>query len=189
MGRKGFLEGFSQEGDFQRDGRNAVRRGEMIKRWRDRQMDNRIREINALRITIGRRKLARDKKSIQIIFQVLEECGIPCECMAINIDWLAVVVRAAMREKVEGFVAELEGRLSHVNISMGEEIVLFYLENWHMTSRGIGFIVTSLSLQDVDIILQRYVRCEDRLVIGVDAEEAREAGEILKGVLESYYQL
>ncbi len=60
-------------------------------------MENKIREINALRITIGRRKLARDRKSIQIIFQVLEECGIPCECMAINIDWLAIVVRPCGR--------------------------------------------------------------------------------------------
>lgn len=148
-------------------------------------MDNRIREINALRITIGRRKLARDKKSIQIIFQVLEECGIPCECMAINIDWLAVVVREAVGEKMDGFVAELERRLSQVDISKGEEIVLFYLENWHVTSRGIGFIVTSLSLQNVDIILQRYVRCEDRLVIGVSAEVAGEAGAILKEIMNS----
>lgn len=148
-------------------------------------MENRIREINALRITIGRRKLARDKKSIQIIFQVLEECGIPCECMAINIDWLAVVVREAVREKVDGFVAELERRLSQVNISMGEEMVLFYLENWNVTSRGIGFIITSLSLQDVDIIMQRYVKCEDRLVIGVPAEVAGEAGAILREIMES----
>lgn len=116
-------------------------------------MENKIREINALRITIGRRKLARDRKSIQIIFQVLEECGIPCECMAINIDWLAVVVREAVREKVDGFVAELKRRLSQVNISMGEEMVLFYLENWNVTSRGIGFIITSLSLQNVDIVM------------------------------------
>lgn len=148
-------------------------------------MDNRIREINALRITIGRRKLARDKKSIQTIFQLLEECGIPCECMAINIDWLAVMVRTAVEGKVEGFVAELERRLSQVNISMGEEIVLFYLENWHVTSRGIGFIVTSLSLQNVDIVMQRYVRCEDRLVIGVSAQVAGEAGAILREIMES----
>ncbi len=148
-------------------------------------MNNRIREINAVRITIGRRKLARDKKSIQIIFQVLEECGIPCECMAINIDWLAVVVREAVREKVDGFMAELERRLSQVDVSMGEEIVLFYLEDWQVTSRGIGFIVTSLSLQDVDIVMQRYVRCEDRLVVGVPAGQAREAGAILKEMMEA----
>lgn len=148
-------------------------------------MENKIREINALRITIGRRKLARDRKSIQIIFQVLEECGIPCECMAINIDWLAVVVRDAVREKVGGFVAELKRRLSQVNISMGEEMVLFYLENWNVTSRGIGFIITSLSLQNVDIVMQRYVKCEDRLVVGVSADVAGEAGAILREIMES----
>ena len=148
-------------------------------------MENKIREINALRITIGRRKLARDRKSIQIIFQVLEECGIPCECMAINIDGLAVVVREAVREKVGGFVAELKRRLSQVNISMGEEMVLFYLENWNVTSRGIGFIITSLSLQNVDIVMQRYVKCEDRLVVGVSADVAGEAGAILREIMES----
>ena len=148
-------------------------------------MENKIREINALRITIGRRKLARDRKSIQIIFQVLEECGIPCECMAINIDWLAVVVREAVREKVDGFVAELKRRLSQVNISMGEEMVLFYLENWNVTSRGRGFIITSLSLQNVDIVMQRYVKCEDRLVVGVSADVAGEAGAILREIMES----
>lgn len=158
---------------------------DIIKKMLERRMDNRIREINAVRITIGRRKLARDRKSIQIIFQVLEEWGIPCECMAINIDWLAVVVREAVQEKVGGFMAELERRLSQVNISMGEEIVLFYLENWHVTSRGIGFIVTSLSLQNVDIIMQRYVRCEDRLVVGVPAEQAKEAGAILVEMMDS----
>ena len=46
---------------------------DIIKKMLERRMDNRIREINAVRITIGRRKLARDRKSIQIIFQVLEE--------------------------------------------------------------------------------------------------------------------
>ena len=49
-------------------------------------MKNRIQKIDAFRITIERRKLARDKKSVQKIFEVLEDCGIPCECMAINID-------------------------------------------------------------------------------------------------------
>lgn len=152
-------------------------------------MEDRIQEIKAFRITIERRRLARDRKSIQIIFQVLEECGIPCECMAINIDWLAVVVREAVREKVGGFLLALEQRLNQTNISIGRDMVLFYIENGKMTSRGIGMIVTSLSMRNVDIIMQRYVRCEDRLVIGVDAEGAREAGEILKGILESRYQL
>ena len=148
-------------------------------------MESRIREISAIRVTIGRAKLARDRKSVMKIFEVLEKCLIPCECMAINIDWLAVVVREAVREKVGGFVAELKRRLSQVNISMGEEMVLFYLENWNVTSRGIGFIITSLSLQNVDIVMQRYVKCEDRLVVGVSADVAGEAGAILREIMES----
>ena len=74
-------------------------------------MEKKIQRINAVRITIERRKLARDKKSIRKIFEILEKCRIPCECMAINIDWLAIVVREAEREKINGFAAMLEQEL------------------------------------------------------------------------------
>ena len=59
-----------------------------------------IREVMVLRVTIEREKLAKDEKSIRKIFQVLEECRVPCECMAINIDWLAVYVRPAENGKL-----------------------------------------------------------------------------------------
>lgn len=151
-------------------------------------MKNRIQKIDAFRITIERRKLARDKKSIQKIFQVLEDCGIPCECMAINIDWLAIVMREAELGKVNRFVEQLSRELSNTEICINGRIVLLYLENGQMTSRRIGMLISSLAIQDVDIIMQRYIKCEDRLVIGTSVEDARRAQEIIREVVDSDYQ-
>ena len=151
-------------------------------------MENRIQKITAFRITIERRKLARDKKSIQKIFEVLEECKIPCECMAINIDWLAIVMRESERGKVSRFVAMLEQNLSQIDISIEGDIVLLYLENGKMTSRRIGMIISSLSIQGIDIVMQRYLTCEDRLVIGIAPENADESIRIIREVAEGWRQ-
>jgi len=151
-------------------------------------MENRIQKITAFRITIERRKLARDKKSIQIIFEVLEECKIPCECMAINIDWLAIVIRKSERGKASRFIELLEERLSQIDISIEGDIVLLYLENGQMTSRRIGMLISSLAIQDVDIVMQRYIKCEDRLVIGTSVEDADRARKIIGDVIAADYQ-
>lgn len=150
-------------------------------------MENRIQKITAFRITIERRKLARDKKSIQIIFEVLEECKIPCECMAINIDWLAIVIRKSERGKASRFIELLEERLSQIDISREGDIVLLYLENGKMTSRRIGMIISSLSIQGIDIVMQRYLTCEDRLVIGIAPEDADQSIGIIREIVDGGY--
>lgn len=150
-------------------------------------MKNRIQKIDAFRITIERRKLARDKKSIQIIFEVLEECKIPCECMAINIDWLAIVIRKSERGKASRFIELLEERLSQIDISIEGDIVLLYLENGKMTSRRIGMIISSLSIQGIDIVMQRYLTCEDRLVIGIAPEDADQSIGIIREIVDGGY--
>ncbi len=150
-------------------------------------MKNRIQKITAFRITIERRKLARDKKSIQIIFEVLEECKIPCECMAINIDWLAIVIRKSERGKASRFIELLEERLSQIDISIEGDIVLLYLENGKMTSRRIGMIISSLSIQGIDIVMQRYLTCEDRLVIGIAPEDADQSIGIIREIVDGGY--
>ncbi|MCI9437816.1 MAG: hypothetical protein HFH85_11705 [Lachnospiraceae bacterium] len=150
-------------------------------------MENRIQKITAFRITIERRKLARDKKSIQIIFEVLEECKIPCECMAINIDWLAIVIRKSERGKASRFIELLEERLSQIDISIEGDIVLLYLENGKMTSRRIGMIISSLSIQGIDIVMQRYLTCEDRLVIGIAPEDADQSIGIIREIVDGGY--
>ena len=63
-----------------------------------------------------------------------------------------------------------------------------YLENGQMTSRRIGMLISSLAIQDVDIVMQRYIKCEDRLVIGTSAEDAERAQEIIKEVIASGYR-
>ncbi len=148
-------------------------------------MEKKIQRINAVRITIERRKLARDKKSIRKIFEILEKCRIPCECMAINIDWLAIVVREAEREKINGFAAMLEQELRQTEVYINGDIIMLYIENAQITSRRIGMIISSLAIQDVDIIMQRYIKCEDRLVIGVSADTADQAGQIIREIMES----
>ncbi len=150
-------------------------------------MESRIREITAIRVTIGRAKLARDEKSVQKIFEVLEKCAIPCECMAINIDWLAIVVRKTESGKINGFIAMLKEELEGTSIDVNGEVRLLYIEQGHFNTRRIGIIVSSLSMQDIDINMQRYVRCEDRLVIGVSVEDVSRAHRIVRGILDSDY--
>ena len=91
-------------------------------------MESRIREISAIRVTIGRAKLARDEKSVQKIFEVLEKCLIPCECMAINIDWLAIVIRKSEGGKINRFIAMLKEELDGTGIEVNGELRLLYIE-------------------------------------------------------------
>lgn len=152
-------------------------------------MESRIREISAIRVTIGRPKLARDRKSVLKIFEVLEKCLIPCECMAINIDWLAIVVRISEGGRIDGFIAMLKEALAGTSIEVNGEVRLLYIERGQFTSRRIGIIVSSLSMQDIEINMQRYVRCEDRLVIGVSVEDVSKAHRIVRTILESGYRI
>lgn len=152
-------------------------------------MESRIREISAIRVTIGRAKLARDRKSVLKIFEVLEKCLIPCECMAINIDWLAIVVRKTESGKIDGFIAMLKQELDATTIDINGEVRLLYIEQGRFNTRRIGIIISSLSIQDIDINMQRYVRCEDRLVVGVAVEEVSRAHRIIRGILDDDYHI
>ena len=152
-------------------------------------MESRIREISAIRVTIGRAKLARDRKSVMKIFEVLEKCLIPCECMAINIDWLAIVVRKSESGKIDGFIAMLEKELSGTSIEVNGEVRLLYIEQGHFNTRRIGILISSLSIEDIEIKMQRYVRCEDRLVIGVSVADVSRSHRIVRGILDADYRI
>lgn len=152
-------------------------------------MESRIREISAIRVTIGRAKLARDRKSVMKIFEVLEKCLIPCECMAINIDWLAIVVRKSESGKIDGFIAMLEEELSGTSIEVNGEVRLLYIEQGHFNTRRIGILISSLSIEDIEINMQRYVRCEDRLVIGVSVADVSRSHRIVRGILDADYRI
>ena len=152
-------------------------------------MESRIREISAIRVTIGRAKLARDRKSVMKIFEVLEKCLIPCECMAINIDWLAIVVRKSESGKIDGFIAMLEKELSGTSIEVNGEVRLLYIEQGHFNTRRNGILISSLSIEDIEINMQRYVRCEDRLVIGVSVADVSRSHRIVRGILDADYRI
>lgn len=152
-------------------------------------MESRIREIATVRITIGRPKLARDEKSVQKIFELLEKCTIPCECMAINIDWLAIVVRKAESGKINGFIALLSEELSGTSVFVNGEARLLYIEEGNFTSRRIGMILSSLSMQDIEVNMQRFLQCEDRLVIEVSMRDVEKARRIVTDMLEADYRI
>ena len=123
------------------------------------------------------------------IFEVLEKCLIPCECMAINIDWLAIVVRKSESGKIDGFIAMLEEELSGTSIEVNGEVRLLYIEQGHFNTRRIGILISSLSIEDIEINMQRYVRCEDRLVIGVSVADVRRSHRIVRGILDADYRI
>nr|WP_296440106.1 hypothetical protein [uncultured Acetatifactor sp.] len=123
------------------------------------------------------------------IFEVLEKCLIPCECMAINIDWLAIVVRKSESGKIDGFIAMLEKELSGTSIEVNGEVRLLYIEQGHFNTRRIGILISSLSIEDIEINMQRYVRCEDRLVIGVSVADVSRSHRIVRGILDADYRI
>ena len=148
-----------------------------------------IQEISGFRITIEREKLARDPDSMRKVFETLEECGLSCECMALNLDWLSIVVRESEKGKLSRFMLVLGQRLSRIDISIDGEVAILYIEGSQITSRGIGIVDSSLVLQGIEITMQRYFRCQDRFVIGVSPKEADRARRIITRIMESNFQL
>ena len=49
-------------------------------------------------------------------------------------------------------------------------------------------LISSLAIQDIDIVMQRYIKCEDRLVIGTSVEDAERARDIIREVVDSDYR-
>ena len=144
-----------------------------------------IREVMVLRVTIEREKLAKDEKSIRKIFQVLEECRVPCECMAINIDWLAVYVRQAENGKLKRCMLRLGQELDRINITIDRDVRMLCIEGRQMTPQDVGMIASGLTMQDIEIKMQRYLRCRDLFVVCVSAGEAEESRRIISELLVS----
>lgn len=147
-------------------------------------MKNKMQEIAVFRITIEREKLAKDKKSIIRIFELLEECGIPCECIAINIDWLAIVIRDAEYGKLNAFLVLLRQNISRVNTFIERDMVMLCIVGEGINSRGIGMVTSSLIMQGIEIKMQRYLQCRDRFMVSVAAEEAEKAERIILEIMD-----
>lgn len=150
-------------------------------------MKNKMQEIPVFRITIEREKLAKDKKGICRIFELLEACGIPCECIAINIDWLAIVIREEEYGKLSGFLVMLRQEMYRMNTFIEKGMTLLCIVGEQVSSRGIGMITSSLIMQGVEIKMQRYLQCRDRFMVCVAAEAAEQAQRIIVEIMDSLY--
>lgn len=147
-------------------------------------MKNKIREMAVFRITIEREKLAKDKKSVCRIFELLEECRIPCECIAINIDWLAIVIRESEYGKLSGFLVLLRQNMGRMNTFIERNMALLCMVGEGISSRGIGMVTSSLIMQGIEIKMQRYLQCRDRFMVCVATEAAEQAGQIIAEIMD-----
>ena len=146
-------------------------------------MKEKIREVPAFRLTIERDKLARDEKCIEKILEVLEEYRIPCECMALNIDSLSTAIRKTEQEKLSSFIPRLEQERGKVHISIEDNVMLLCVESEQIKGLKIGMIISSLSMQNIEIKMQRYLRCRNLLVVCVAADKVEQARRIITEVI------
>ncbi len=152
-------------------------------------MINNIQEVTAFRIIIEREKLAQDEKSVQLIFEILEKYGIPCECLTIHIDSLTIVVRNSEYEKCSRCLDILEQRLSRMSISLDRDVVLLCIERQQITCRDIGMIISSLTMQNIEIKMHRYFQCQGHFIIGVPMTMVEKARGIVTEIIDANYQI
>ncbi len=141
-----------------------------------------FRTLSVFTIKLDRPKLAKDAKTIIRIFEILEEEGIPSECQAVNIDWLAITMREEYRSKMSEFLRKLVSEISEINVSIGDVFTLLCIEGEALTSRMIGLIAGSLSLENIEVRMFRQIKGNEKLVIGLNTEDIDDAKDIIMGV-------
>lgn len=144
-----------------------------------------MQTVAALRIIIRRDRLAGDEESVQLIFKILEECGISCECLTIHIDCLTVVVRDPEYEKCRRCLDIVRQRLDQVNISIDRDMVLLCMERVQITGRDVSMIISSLAMQDIEIKMQRYLQCRGHFIIGVPVNMAERAKAVIAEIMDA----
>ena len=112
----------------------------------------------------------------------MEEEGIPSECQAVNIDWLAITMREEYRSKMPEFLRKLVSEISEINVSIGDVFTLLCIEGEALTSRMIGLIAGSLSLENIEVRMFRQIKGNEKLVIGLNTEDIDDAKDIIMGV-------
>lgn len=152
-------------------------------------MKDRIQEVRAFRIIIERERLAKDEESVQLIFAILEEYGIPCECLTLHIDCLTIVIRDSEYEKCSRCLGILKQRLRRMSISTDRDVMLLCLEREQITCRGIGMIVSSLTMQNIEIKMHRYLQCRGHFIIGVPMDMVEKAKGIIAEIMDAGYQI
>lgn len=142
-------------------------------------------EIQVFSVRMEREKLAKDMKSIVTIFSLLEEENISCECVAVNIDWICVMIRETAHERLFGYLQKVANTLSGVNISVEENIVLLELEDENFDCRTVGLLMSSLSMNQIDVKILRETQKKHKLVIGLRKEEVKSALNIVTDTMNS----
>lgn len=151
-------------------------------------MEEQIQEFAALRVTMERDKLADDEKSIQKILEVLEQFGISYDCITIHVDQMVFMVRESDYAKLNQCVALLEKSLGRLDIYIDRGVIMLYVEGKHLTWRRISMIVSGLTLQNVDVKMQRYFKSRDRWIIGIAMEEAKKARQVISEIIAADFQ-
>lgn len=141
-----------------------------------------FRTLSVFTITLDRPKLAKDAKTIIRIFELLEEEGIPSECQAVNIDWLAITMREEYRTSMPEFLRKLVSEIAGINVAIGDAFTLLCIEGETLTSRMTGLIVGSLSLENIEVRMLRQIKGNEKLVIGLNTEDVEDAKDIIMGV-------
>ncbi len=129
-----------------------------------------IRELPVFSVKIEREKIAKDAKAIIRFFQLLENENIPCECVAINIDWISITILQTYRKKFPDFLYHLGLEFKGINVIMDNEFLLLSVEGITFTSRKVGYYMTALMFHGIFPHLMRQIKGNRKLVIGVDTE-------------------
>ena len=152
-------------------------------------MEEKILEFTALRVTMERDKLANDEKSIQKILGTLEQCGISYDCITIHVDQLVFVIRESDYPRLGQCMLLLEESLGKIDISIDRDVILLCIEGKQLTWRGISMIVNCLTMQNVDVKMQRYFKSRDRFIIGIALEEAEKAKQVISEIIDANFQI
>ena len=152
-------------------------------------MEEKIREFTALRVTMERDKLANDEKSIQKILGTLEQYGISYDCITIHVDQLVFVIRESDYPRLGQCMPLLEESLGRIDISIDRDVILLCIEGRQLTWRGISMIVNCLTMQNVDVKMQRYFKSRDRFIIGIALEEAEKAKQVISEIIDANFQI
>lgn len=141
-----------------------------------------LKELQVFTVKIEREKLAKDADTVIRIFALLEGEGIPSECQAVNIDWLAITIREEYRYMIPSVLHRLGLEIAGLNVTIGDNFTLISFEQYTFTSRTIGWIMGSLSLENIEVKMLRQIKGNRKLVIGLDSEDVEGAKEIVIGV-------
>lgn len=125
-----------------------------------------VKELDVFTVRIERERLGKDADSIIKIFSIIEDLGMPVECVAKNIDWFSVTIEASHNQKVFTLMAKINAELSGVNIIVDRDMRILSIEDYTFHARCIAMILSTLDWQGIDIIMARQIKNHQKFVLG-----------------------